>query len=295
MTDLKNSVTFLFFFLLLLFGVAQVKYVEENVINFNPIFFIIVTLAVLIGILVKPARRLSIYGYLTAWAVVYGLIWLFYGQTYFKVPVQVHLLQLVMVVISAGLSFDVGKQIGQVSDLLHGLSKKTYPHRTLELAAAEDRISSELTRSRRYQHPLSVLVIQMTSYATSKLAEHPGLQRDILAQFASAKVGQIINERVRETDLIMRDEHDRFIILCPETNLENSKTLARRIEQGVAAIMGVDISWGSAFFPSEALTFEDLILKAEERLEEADEIKPAGTAAAEYVEDPAEVSRNSVS
>ena len=143
--------------------------------------------------------------------MAYVLVWTFYWRLYSKLPVQVHLIQFLLVLIAAGLAFEVGRQIGQVTDLLKGLSKRTYPNRTLDLSAAEDRISAELTRSRRYQHPLSVLVVQMNSYARSKLEEHPNLQRDILAQFASAKVGQIINERARETDLIMRDEQGRFV------------------------------------------------------------------------------------
>ena len=116
------------------------------------------------------------------------------------------------------------------------------------------------------------------------------MQRDILSELASAKVGQIINERARETDLIIRDEQGRFVILCPSTPHENSFTLARRIQESVSSIMGTDISWGSAFFPSEALTFEDLVLKAEQRLKEPpDRVADANQLTQTQLEDPAEL------
>ncbi|MGE5250254.1 MAG: GGDEF domain-containing protein [Bacteroidota bacterium] len=295
MNDLKNSVAFLFFFLLLLFGVAQVNYVEENVINFSPVFFVLITVAVITGILIQPTRRLSLYPFLIGWAVIYGLTWVFYWRNLAREPVQVLLIQFLLVEIAAGLAFEVGRQISHVSGLLKGLAARTFPNRTIEIKAAEDRISAELTRSRRYHHPLSILILHVERLATEKLQNTPVLQRDILSEFASAKIGQIINEEARETDLIMRDEQGRFTILCPETNREDSLTLARRIEQAVTEMLGAQLAWGSAFFPGEALTFEDLVLKAEERLEEGgrDEMHPA--ALEKYVEDPAGVGENSAS
>src|SRR5512143_1708254 len=233
MNDLKNSVAFLFFFLLLLFGVAQVNYVEENVINFSPVFFVLVTLAVITGILLQPTRRLTIYPFLIGWGVIYGLTWVFYWRTLAKEPVQVLLIQLMLVEIAAGLAFEVGRQIGHVSSLLKGLAARTFPNRTIDLKAAEDRISAELTRSRRYHHPLALLLLHVESFGAGNLQNTPILQRDILSQFASAKIGQIINERARETDLIMRDEQGRFTILCPETNREDALVLSRRIEEAV--------------------------------------------------------------
>lgn len=267
MSDLKNSVAFLFFFLLLIFGVAQVRYVEQNLLNFSPVFFVLVTLAVVTGLLVRPSRRLTIYVFLMGWAAVYALTWFFYWRTNSQGTIQLHIIQVMLVTISAGLAFDVGRQIAQVTDLVRGLTARTYPNRTMDLAAAEDRISAELTRSRRYHHPLSLLLVEVGRISGRNVEEHPALQRDILAELAAAKVGQIINERARETDLIMRDDQGRFVILCPETAYENSISLARRIEESVSTIMGATIQWGSAFFPSEALTFEDLVQQAEARLD----------------------------
>jgi GGDEF domain-containing protein len=269
MNDLKNSVALLFFFLLLIFGVAQIDYIEQNVLNFSPVFFILLTLAVITGLLVRPSKRLTIYTYIMGWAVIYGLTWLFYWRTSAQEPIQVLIVQLLLVEISAGLAFDVGRQMAQVQNLLTGLSASTYPNRSIDIAKAEDRISAELTRSRRYHHPLSLLVVQINRLTSKNIEEHPTLQRDILAQFATAKVGQIISERARETDIIMRDQQGRFVLLCPETSQESSSTLARRIQEAISVALGAEIATGSAFFPTEALTFDDLIQKAEERLDEA--------------------------
>jgi GGDEF domain-containing protein len=290
MNDLKNSVALLFFFLLLIFGVAQVNYIEENVLNFSPVFFILVTLAVVTGLLIKPSARVTIYSFIMGWGLVYGLTWLFYWRVYApREPVQVHIIQLILVEISAGLAFDVGRQMNQVFSLLQGFTASTYPNRTIELAGADDRISAELTRSRRYHHPLSLLVLQIERFTSRNVQEHPAMQRDILSHFASARVGQIISERARETDLIMRDNHGRFILLCPETSQETSNQLARRIEDAISSAIGAEISAGFAYFPTEALTFEDLVHKAEERMEHSHHDRRRQAASEAYVEDPASV------
>lgn len=266
MNDLKNSVAFLFFYTLIIFGIASINYVEENIINFNPVFFILLTLAVLSGVLVRPSARFSIYVFLTIWAAIYILTWVMYWRDIDQEPLQVHGIQFLLTLIAAGLAFDVGRHIDQVTSLLEGLTASTFPNRTLELREAENRISAELTRSRRYHHSLAVLLVEMDEIGRERLNQNVALERDILSHFAVAKIGQIINECARETDLIIRDDKGRFVILCPETNHRSSMILAERIESAVAEKMGAKVVLGSSSFPDEALTFDNLVQRASERM-----------------------------
>lgn len=64
----------------------------------------------------------------------------------------------------------------------------------------------------------------------------------------------------------MRDRVGRIIVLCPETDIESSTMLAKRIAQEVEARTGARMLWGASAFPDEALTFDDLLQKARERL-----------------------------
>ena len=268
MTNLKNSIAFLFVYLILVFGVAQVNYIEQNILNFEPVFFVLIALAVLAGFYLPSVTRLSIYAYLLFWAVVYGLIWWFYWRIQ-EHPSNIQILgiQLILVTISAGLAFDVGLHLKAMNNLFEGLSVTTYPNRTLEIQKAEDRISAELTRSRRYHHPLSLLIVELEKNRFKYKRENlDGLQKDLLQRFAVARIGQIISDGARETDLILRDQRGRFVLLCPETNNERSVIFGERIRQAVAEAMDADVVWSSASFPDEALTFEELIERAEQRL-----------------------------
>jgi len=69
---------------------------------------------------------------------------------------------------------------------------------------------------------------------------------------------------------MMRDHRGRFLILCPETDLASATLLAQRISQAVKERTDLQILWGTASFPEEALTFEDLLRTARERLVRSD-------------------------
>jgi len=272
MNNLRNSIVFLLFYTILVFGIGQVGYIEQNILNFEPVFFILLALTALMGIFIPLITHLSIYFYLAFWAVVYVLIWWFYWRFQpHPSTFQVLGIQFILVTISAGLGFDVGQHLRAMNMLFEGLSATTYPNRTLEIEHAEDRISAELTRSRRYHHPLSLLIVQLEKDKFKYRRENlDGLQKDLLQRFATARVGQIISEGARETDLLLRDRNGRFVLLCPETDNESSIIFGERIRNAVAERMDTDVVWSSASFPDEALTFEELIERAEQRLASPD-------------------------
>jgi GGDEF domain-containing protein len=269
MNELKNSILFLFVFIFAIFGIGNMDFIERNLINFEPIFFILVALAVLSALVIVPLTHFSVYQFLSIWAVVYIIVRVIYWQMTTAHSGQLVILEFVLMEISAGLTFDIGRQLRQVSRLVDKFTAITYPNRTLDLRTAGDRISTELTRSRRYSRPLSVLVVQMDKLEDQQaLEKDESLQRDILTRFATARIGEIVNDRARETDLILRDSDNRFILICPETGHSSSAILAQRISKSVAENIGAKVRWGVSSFPDEALTFDGLVEKAVERFSE---------------------------
>lgn len=268
MTNLKNSIALLFAYIIIILGLAQIDYIEQNILNFEPAFFILFAMAILVGIFLPSLLNISIYLYLLFWTLAYGLTWIFYWRFLaHPLGLQVLGIQFILVAISAGLAFDVGRHLNIISNLFEGLAATTYPNRTLEIHQAEDRISAELTRSRRYHHPLTLLIVELEKDKVKRdWKQLEGLQQDLLQRFATARVGQIISDRARETDLILRDRSGRFLLLCPETSGENSTVFGDRIQRAVAEIVGADVNWSYSSFPDEALTFDELVERAEQRL-----------------------------
>jgi GGDEF domain-containing protein len=81
------------------------------------------------------------------------------------------------------------------------------------------------------------------------------------------KISEVINAIARRPDLIIKlDQPERFILVCPETSASSSNMLIQRIQSTVETDLGVSVSWGVATFPDDALTFEDLLHKANAKL-----------------------------
>jgi hypothetical protein len=147
------------------------------------------------------------------------------------------------------------------------LALDAFPHRSQELDEGSHRVKIEFNRSRRYRRPLSVLLMQVAPEHQKRNGEVlKSIQSDIANRFTSARVGQIIDDRIRQTDLVLRDRAWRYVVVCPETDLPAAVLLGKRISESVTEKTGLALLWGVASFPEEALTFDDLLTKARERL-----------------------------
>jgi GGDEF domain-containing protein len=261
---------------MIVLGIAQVQYIEDNVLNFHPLFFVLFAAAIVsellfVGPLLKRGFRISIYLFLLSWAVVYALVWVQYWRLDTGTSFQELLLQFILVELAAGLAYDAGRRIGQIDKVLEDLSSSAYPNRTRDIHAAQELINDELTRCRRYHHPLSLLVVKLERIKENNPAkQYEPLERDMLERFANAKIGQILNELLRSTDIILQDHDGHFVLLCPETEYQHMLVLAERLSTAVMSDLNSKISWGFALFPDEALNFKDLLQVAKQRIAPAE-------------------------
>lgn len=270
MSELKLSITILISYVIVILGLANIDSFQESVIDFSPLFFVFVGVIVfsqlmITGNIIRRGLQISNYMVVLFWSVLYVIaaIYVEGGEK----PVQVQIIQLLLIAISAGLAYDVGKRISRVDETLNGLSLSAFPNRVRELATSQDLISAEITRSRRYHRPLPILALQLQKRDEDHdLNQYEALERDILERFAVARVSQILSDLARTTDIILRDKNGQFVVICPETNFNNLTILAERIEAAVNDELDAGLNWGSALFPDEALTFDELLEMARSRL-----------------------------
>ncbi len=270
MSELKISITVLISYIMAILGIANIERFQEGIINFSPEFFILIAVVVfseliITSSLLRAGVKLSYYAIIAFWLLVYVLLWIFYFKN--SRPVEVEIIQILLVLLASVLAFDVNRRIGQLDTTLDGLSSNAYPNRAREIQEARDIISAEITRSRRYHHPLSVLTIRLGKPENRDIRKSlEPIATDILERFAVAKTSQILSDLARSTDLVLLDKGDQFVILCPETNPNNVSILAGRIAAAVEGSLKTSIEWGTASFPDEALTFDDLLQTAQSRL-----------------------------
>lgn len=91
-------------------------------------------------------------------------------------------------------------------------------------------LTRELAEVRRYQRPLSCLVIDLDNFKTIN---------DTYGHFAGdttlKQVASLLTDAVRRSDMVFRYGGDEFLVLLPETDLDGAVVLAEKISKDIAA------------------------------------------------------------
>ncbi len=152
-----------------------------------------------------------------------------------------------------------------VRDALTGLFNRRELHRFLEY---------ELIKSKRYNHPFSLLLIDIDHFKEINDSFGHRLGDEILQ-----RVAQVLLKHTRGCDLPARYGGDEFIIVLPETPAGQAWYGAERLRKIVETIqiqatnenqhteqLDITISTGIAEYPADAITAESLIDLADKAL-----------------------------
>ena len=124
-------------------------------------------------------------------------------------------------------------------------------------------LSSEWKRASRSGRPFSVVLIDLDKF--KEVNDGLGhLEGDLVL----ARVGRLLEQKCRQSNVVARYGGDEFIILMPETSIDQAQVLAERLRLWLATdpmleehqITG---SFGVASFPVHAFTAEDIIRVAD--------------------------------
>ncbi|HZJ24657.1 MAG TPA: diguanylate cyclase [Anaerolineales bacterium] len=273
MTNLKRAFFWAAIYMGIVFVLGQADYTGRPIINFASYFYLSVLIAIPVTLFFPSISRVPPFIPLLAWAGFYLVLLQIIDRDLSADPSEFAVIILEFVLLEAGVWFahQLAMQIGHAESIMDALALSAFPNRAHNIEEESQRIKIELTRSRRYHRPLGLVVIESESEDQKTTREMlKSIQQDLLNRFTSARVGQIINDRIRQTDLVLRDHRGRFVVLCPETDLDSTILLANRIAQAVKERTNLNVLWGVAAFPEEALTFDDLLQKASERLHQTE-------------------------
>ncbi len=138
----------------------------------------------------------------------------------------------------------------------------------------QERLDQELRRSRRYKHPISLVMADIDFFKSyNDQFGHPR------GDTALKTVAGIMREMTRETDIIARYGGEEFVMVLPETTKVEATKLAKRIVEAIAAesFFGEEampsgkftISMGVAAMPDDASNKQELIDCADKALYKA--------------------------
>lgn len=268
MSNLKRSLFWVAFYLVIIFFLGQLDRVDRPVINLANYFYILVFVAVPCMVLIPSFYRTPQFVSMIFWASIYfGLSRVFDRTLSAPSNFETIFTEVALLELGVWLSYQLAVDLAHSESLVDTMAQSAFPNQAIEMDDASNLLRNEITRSRRYRRPLSLLIIRAVPENNDIYRQlFKSFQRDLIIHFSSARMGQLIGEQIRQTDILMRDRLGRFIVLCPETNKENVSKLGERIHGMLEAEMDLQISWGCSSFPDEALTFDDLVIQAREQM-----------------------------
>jgi diguanylate cyclase (GGDEF)-like protein len=124
-------------------------------------------------------------------------------------------------------------------------------------------LSAEWKRASRSGRPFSVVLIDL-----DKFKEVNDTMGHFEGDLVLARVGRLLEQKSRQSNVVARYGGDEFIILMPETGAEQAQVLAERLRQWIAtdpmlSEHQVTGSFGVASFPMHGFSIEDVIRVAD--------------------------------
>ena len=159
----------------------------------------------------------------------------------------------------------------QRKDALIDHLTETYNRRAIMIG-----LKKEISRAKRYKHPLSVAMLDIDHFKKyNDTSGHPA------GDIALKKFATIIKEEIRDVDTIGRVGGEEFLLVMPETNLKGARGTCERIRKKVedAKFAGeaklpsknFTISIGVANHSKNAKTHQHIINQADKNLYKAKE------------------------
>jgi diguanylate cyclase (GGDEF)-like protein len=180
------------------------------------------------------------------------------------------------------LNLELNTLRNQVEELLYNNQKLT---RKLELFANRDELThilnrryflslayQELHRTRRYNRCFGILILDLDHFKDINELYGHALGDQVLQAIAKN-----VSQCLRTNDLLGRFGGEEFVVLLPETDLENSQKVGERICKSIAnleipirdELVKVTVSIGISCYHENDSSFEDILKRADQALAEA--------------------------
>ena len=127
--------------------------------------------------------------------------------------------------------YEVVKRPRQLYPELKDPSKLDPSTGLLNSATMQQELISQVSRSRRYHNPLSVVLIRLQDTTS-----HSEAVAAIQKQRLSRGIARMLKEKLRWVDVVGCWDKDAFMLILPETALESASKLVRKIDSYITRL-----------------------------------------------------------
>lgn len=261
--------------LTILFNIEKLDIGAQNVINIDAFVYLLGLIAVASIIAIPALHRLNGLILVVFWIGVYITSKFFLSSRPFFGGLHTYLTitEATLLVAPIWISYRFAQAIHDFESAVMNITMVSNSDRVRHLKTADEDIEVEMFRSRNSHQPLSVVVVEPKPESV-QVALHRAVQevqQTMMYSYVINSMAQRLSKYLRRTDLILEQrEQGRFVILCPDTNGRELKLITEYVETIADLELGVSVRCGTATFPDQALTFEDLVNLAQSHLQQTE-------------------------
>lgn len=273
MEKLRKLIIFLILGLAFLMNIERLDLGETNLIDISTFVYVLGVVAV-IGIIslqkVIPVP-LSTTAFLVFTVYIILKLYIFNRHPFLGgIHTYVSITEVSLLVLLVALAYRLAELLTEFEEIVQNLILPNTGRRVVNMDDAIERVKSELAMSRRHERPLSIIVAEPS---VDSLLAHRNriieeISQSIAARYLSKTMAKNLSEIIRRPDIVIEQTgQNRFIILCMQTGSDGLDKLLDRIHSITNNDPnGVSVKCGVASFPQDAVTFEELVKKAESHL-----------------------------
>jgi hypothetical protein len=259
MRRLRILVVLLILWLLLFFSIE--RFIAP--INISRVAYPFPPLMALIALMVRPMKREQFWVMLAAPIPIFLVLKAIAHYEVYRSGLPLTVTEICAISITTMLAYKVSNGLGEFEEAVAHIT----------IGGGEDTISGrmqgqaemyrEVRRARRYHRPLSVLAVGIEEgsiqVALDRIVREA--QQALMKRHVLSDVARTLCDELEDYNLITQ-QADRFMILLPEMPPENIDALVAELSREVHRKVGVELKFGMATFPDDAVTFESLVEKA---------------------------------
>jgi hypothetical protein len=272
MRRLLGSILYLLIHLTILFNIERLDLDGKDTIDLATPLYALTLLAIILTLSIKGLRTLPQSVLIALWTAAYFVMKLvllsqrpLVGGIYTYLSFTELGLMLIAVFLTQKLALNL-EEFEEAAKIFAFANVS----KIKRVEEAQEEIQTELYRSRRFQRPLSVIVLEQDESKIqaniSKVVED--VQHSLMKEYISAMLAKELSVQLRQTDILLEpDKKGRLIILSPDTDNDGIKAFIHRL-RSLARSDLFSLNFGAATFPNHALTFEQLLEQAESNLQQ---------------------------
>jgi GGDEF domain-containing protein len=225
--------------------------------------FVMVMVGMTLAMPRKPAALVWIVTIVPIIAIF--LIELWTGHLSSDLGIYLTILEVFIVVISTVLASWVSGALSEFESSVAQISLGKSQDEASRLGLGS--IYREVRRARNHHRPLALISIGVEkSYdlAVDKMVQE--IQLSMVKQYKLQGLSKMLCEQLEDCAVIVRDS-DRFLAVLPETMPEELPFVLERLRQKAFEQVNLDLKVGVASLPHDGYTFEGLVDKATEAME----------------------------